>query len=135
MVEHVAAQQDLAVAPGERLEVDDGGGEAGGAVQILEVGRRDEEAAAAVAHDEAGDRRIALSVADAHDQVVELADHLAGLALDRPVDDGCEEQHRLPPRPPRRARRGQEAAGRRPCQDRRVGSRRLSLARAARAVI
>jgi hypothetical protein len=64
-----------------------------------------EEAAAAVAHDEAGDRRIGID-ADADDQVLELADRLAGLSLDRPVEDGCEEEHRPPPEPSRAVWRG-----------------------------
>ena len=55
MVEHVLPQQDLAIAAGERLQIDRGGGQPGNAgdtVQGLEVEGRYEEAAAAVADDE-----------------------------------------------------------------------------------
>src|SRR5439155_4419707 len=55
-----------------------------------------EEAPAPVADDEAGDRRVEL-VAHADDQVFELADHLAGLAPNRAIENRCKEKHGLPP--------------------------------------
>ena len=85
-VEHIAAEEDFAVAPLEAADIQFGGGE-GDAVRV-DAGDgtdRDEEIAPPLPGDDAGDGRVAL--AHARDEVANGRDPLAVPVTDRGIDE------------------------------------------------
>lgn len=90
VIEHILAQQHLAVAAAERAQIYRRAGELRHTIDRLELGGRYEEQPAAIAHNQAADRRVGV-VADAHNHIFKPAEQLVALATHHLIKNSREE--------------------------------------------